>query len=89
MKHFISKDKYINSVIANVVGLPDTSFCPFTISVFAKAFNISRTTAAKRISQNKDIIEVSHSGETKDAIEATTNTSGRPRATVEDQSTSR
>lgn len=59
MKHFISKDKYINAVVSNVVGLPDTSVCPFTISMFAKAFNISRTTAAKRISQNKEIIEIS------------------------------
>jgi hypothetical protein len=60
MKHFISKDKYINAVVSNVAGFPpDTSFCPFTISIFAKAFNISRTTAAKRIAQNKDIIEVS------------------------------
>ena len=62
MKHFISKDKYINAVVSNAVDRPDTLVCPFTISIFAKAFNISRTTAAKRISLNKDIIEVSSSG---------------------------
>lgn len=59
MKYFKTSDDDTNVIISRAMGLPDTAAQPFTVSMYARAFNISVTTANKRIRNNSEINEIS------------------------------
>jgi uncharacterized protein YprB with RNaseH-like and TPR domain len=59
MKYFKTSDDDINTIISRTMGLPDSAAPPFTVTMYARAYNISVTTASKRINSNPDINEIS------------------------------
>jgi hypothetical protein len=59
MKYFKTSDDDINAAISRTVGLPDSAAQPFTVSMYARAYSISVTTANKRIRDNPNINEIS------------------------------